>query len=457
MVIRTSVLPLVLIGAGTLLWMTGCAASGEHAARMRWRDAHSRQREATQIHETAIPDLGESTSLDEILALAEARNPGLQAAFDRWTAALEQVPQARSLPDPRASYAYFIEPVETRVGPQRQRFGVSQTIPLFGKLGLRGAVATQAANAASAQFEAVRRDLRFRVTEKWNDYYYLNRAIAVTDENLRLLSNLESVALTQYTSGRASHSAIVRVQVELGRLEDRLRTLRDQRAPILAALNAELNLPETSAIAWPESIVTAPLRLSQVELRELLLKENPRLLALSYMKEQQAAASRLAARNPFPDLTIGAEYIDTGEARFPNVPDSGKNAAVANAMINIPLWFGRYSAEKSQAQARLSATENEYTQLRNRLLADLERIQFELRDAERRVDLYAYTLLPKAHESFEVTEDAFTTGEAGFLDLIDAQRTLLEFGLAYERALADRATRRAQIEQIVGTDLEADD
>jgi len=447
---------LAALGAGALLWTTGCAASGEKAVRIQ-ESTYQRPGEGTPSDETAIPGLGESASLEEILALAEARNPGLRAAFDRWTAAHEQIPQARSLPDPKVSYAYFIESVETRVGPQRQKFGFSQTIPLFGKLGLRGAVATQAANAASAHFEAVRRDLRFRVTEQWNDYYYLSRAIAVTDENVQLLKNLESVALSQYIAGRASHSSVVRAQVELGRLEDRLRTLRDQRAPILASLNAELDLPYGSAIAWPESIDTSPIRLSEAELRELLLKESPRLLALSYTKEREAAASRLAERNPLPDLTIGAEYIDTGEARMPNVPDSGKNAAVASAMINIPLWYGRYSAEKSQAKARLSATEAEYTQLRNRLLADLERIQFELRDAERRVDLYAYTLLPKARESFEVTEQGFTTGEAGFLDLVDSQRILLEFGLAYERALADRATRRAQIEQIVGIDFDGDE
>ncbi len=39
--------------------------------------------------------------------------------------------------------------------------------------------------------------------------------------------------------------------------------------------------------------------------------------------------------------------------------------------------------------------------------------------------------------------------------MIDAQRTLLEFELAYEKALADRSTKRAKLEQIVGTELNA--
>ncbi len=440
--------------AGILFGLTGCAASSENAARTRWADVqhHRYQSESSQA-EVIGDDTHEITSLEELLRLAESTNPGLRSSFDSWTAALEQVPQAKSLPDPRLSYAYFIESVETRVGPQRQKFGVSQTIPLFGKLSLRGEVAVSAANAAGAHFEAARRDLRFRLTELWNDHYYLSRAISVTDENVRLLTYLENVALTQYTAGKTSHSAVIRAQVELGRLEDRLRTLRDERAPVLAALNAELGRAQDARIAWPDSIATLPVALSQDELRNALLRENPQLSALSFMTEKASAASRLAGKSPIPDLTIGAEYIATDDARFPDVLDSGKDAAIAKATFNIPLWLGRYRAEKNQAKARHSAAENTKTQLQNRLLADLERAHFKYRDAERRVDLYAFTLLPKARQSLEVTEDSFTTGETGFLDLVDAQRTLLEFELAYERALADRATKRAKLEQITGIDI----
>ncbi len=457
MVARTARYALALLGAGAILWLSGCAAGTEKAAQTRWDDVYSQHYEPILKSEAQNPELGDSATLDTLLMLAESGNPGLRAAFDRWTAALEQVPQSKSLPDPKLSYAYFLESVETRVGPQRQKFGVSQTIPLFGKLGLRGEVAVQSANTMGAHFEAARRDLRYRITQLWDDYYYLSRATDITHENVLLLTNLESVALTQYIAGKAPHSAVIRAQVELGRLEDRLRTLQDQRSSLLAALNADLNRPEGAPIAWPDSVDTRPLHLSQTELRDLLLLENPRLAGLSFTEKREEAAVKLAGRSPIPDLTIGADYIATDEARFPDVLDSGKDGVIARATINVPLWFGSYRAEKAQAEARLRATQNELSQLRNRLLADLERIHFELRDAERRVDLYAYTLIPKARQSLEVTTDAFTTAKADFLDLIDTQRTLLEFELAYERALADRATRRARLEQLVGDHLKGEE
>jgi outer membrane protein TolC len=52
-----------------------------------------------------------------------------------------------------------------------------------------------------------------------------------------------------------------------------------------------------------------------------------------------------------------------------------------------------------------------------------------------------------------VAQKAFAAGRAGFLDLIDAQRTLLEFELAYERALADRAINLAELEMLAGREL----
>ncbi len=444
------------IGIGAIVvvaLLAGCAG-GDAGARGRWNDTHARYYASHHdVQGSVSPDTTAIEDLEALIVTAESTSPALRASFDRWKAALERVPQATALPDPRVSYAYFIEPVETRVGPQRQRFGISQTIPLFGKLGLRGAVAVNAANAAGADFEAARLALRFRLTKLWNDYYYLSREIAITDENVRLLQRLESVALSQYAAGGASHGAVIRAQVELGRLEDRLLTVRDRRGPIVAALNAELGRSPDAVIPSPVAIDTTSISLSADALRAALLERNPELTARTYREEEAAAGARLAGKSALPDLTLGAEYIDTDEARFPDVADSGKDAAVAQASINLPLWFGRTRAEKAQADARLSAARHDVEQLRNRLLSDLEQALFDYRDSERRVNLYALTLLPKARQSLAVAEDSFTTGKMDFLDLVDAQRTLLEFQLAHERALVDRSNARARLDQMTGLDI----
>jgi outer membrane protein TolC len=80
---------------------------------------------------------------------------------------------------------------------------------------------------------------------------------------------------------------------------------------------------------------------------------------------------------------------------------------------------------------------------------------FKLRDAERKIDLYGQTLMPKAIQSMTATEAAFRLGTATFLDVVDAQRILLEFHLSHERALVDFAQSLAKLEMLVGRPLGA--
>ena len=163
----------------------------------------------------ALPDLGESATLSDCLAYGALGNPGLRAAFNRWRAALERVPQARALPDPRLGFGWFIQEVETRVGPQRAKVGISQMFPWRGKRSLRGEAALGAARAAHARYEAVKLGLFYRIEKAFWEYWYLARAIRITEDNLRLLAQLERVARTKYAAGGAPHSAVVKVQVEI--------------------------------------------------------------------------------------------------------------------------------------------------------------------------------------------------------------------------------------------------
>ena len=78
---------------------------------------------------------------------------------------------------------------------------------------------------------------------------------------------------------------------------------------------------------------------------------------------------------------------------------------------------------------------------------------YKRRDAESRTDLYRDSLLPKAEQVLNVTQQAFAAGRSDFLAVIDAQRALLEFQLAYERARTDQALYLAEIEKLVGETL----
>jgi outer membrane protein TolC len=262
-----------------------------------------------------LPPLDEGSGLQAYLAYAALNNPQLEAAFNRWKAALEMVPQMRTLPDPKFNYGYFIQSVETRVGPQEQRFGISQMFPWFGKLKLRGDAALKDASAAQQRYEAAKLALFDEVKQAYYELYYLGRAISVTAENVDLLGQFEKTARAKYESGTAQYGDVLKAQVELDKLGDRLRSLEDPRLPTVARLNAALNRPARAPLPLPAAISPGKAPPEVGKLLEALKASNPEPKDLEFQAEREAAKISLAKREYFPDLTLGLDYIEIGEAR----------------------------------------------------------------------------------------------------------------------------------------------
>ncbi|MBE3099270.1 MAG: hypothetical protein IMZ44_19305, partial [Planctomycetes bacterium] len=157
--------PMWLLAGAVLV---GCAQAPSHEAYRRSAgDAARVPRPPGDEGRAAAPqppaDLTEASGLNDYLAYAALHNAGLESAFNAWKAALERVPQVRALPDPRFTYRNYVEAVETRVGPQRNSYEISQTFPWLGKLDLRGDVAAEEAKAARCRLDAARLKLFYQV------------------------------------------------------------------------------------------------------------------------------------------------------------------------------------------------------------------------------------------------------------------------------------------------------
>ncbi|MBN1833952.1 MAG: TolC family protein [Deltaproteobacteria bacterium] len=431
---------------------TACATVQENQAFSNWNE-EALKWNRTDEENVHLPELDENASLDVYVLYAMLNNPGLRAAFDRWKAALDQVGPAQTLPDPRFSYANYIREVETRVGAQEHKFGLAQTFPWFGKLGLQGDIALQAAYAEQQRYEAAKLDLIYRVKNIYYEYSYLADAITITKDNVTLLTYLEGVARTKYKSGAGLQSAVIKAQLELGKLEDRLHSLQDLIKPMMTKLNMALNRPSNLSLPMPKGLPHEKPAFFDDDLLSFLHENNPNLKAFDYMTAREDLAIQLADKNHFPDMTLGVDYIYTASRTDANPVDNGKDPVVAMLSFNLPIWQQKYDDVTAEARARRHAVVNEKKEKENLLIADLEVALFGLRDADRKIDLYMDTLLPKAEQSLKVTELAFTADKATFLDLIDSQRILLGFQLEHKRALVDRAQRLAEIEMLTGGDM----
>lgn len=397
--------------------------------------------------------ISETSSLDDLLAVAALNNPGLQAAFFRWQAVLQGTAQASALPNPLFTFAYFIQEVETRVGPQQSKIGIMQMFPWFEKLKLKGKAALEAAKSSRQIYEQTRLNLFYNVKNYFYEYYFIFKNIRILEENLSLLETLSAAIQAKYSSGIASYADLIKIQLEKDVLGDQLRSARERLIPMQSKLNSILNRDANARLPVPGPIPIPLKAISGAQLSAWLRENSPELKSLGFLADKAEINIKLAKKNYFPDFSLGVDYIVTGAAAMAGVADSGKDPIAAMIQINLPVWFSKNKAGVSMARANLKAAENQKRERENNLLAELEMIFFNYNDAAQKTILYRDTLLVQARQVAKVVEEAYKSGKADILNLIDSQRMSLDIELKYERSLATQAQKLAELEMLVGRDL----
>jgi outer membrane protein TolC len=391
--------------------------------------------------------------LPDYLRFASLNNAELRAKFEQWKAALEQIPQAGALSDPKFTYGYFIEEVETRTGPQQQKFCIMQVFPWFGKIQARTDVAAAKAQAAKQRYETTKLKLFRQVKEAFYEFAYLATAIDIAKQNLELLQHFEEVARTKYLTAAAIHPDIIRVQVELAKLEDILKSLEQLREPTVAKLNSVLNRPIDAELVWPEKSQPENVPLDRQHIIRALKRANPELAELSWEIQAAKSSVKLAKKKFYPDIGVGLDWIQTDGAVSPGVKGSGDDPVILMFSMNIPLWQGSYKAAEQQAKANVRKIQAQRTDVENKILSRVFEVLYDIEDSRRKTHLYGDVLVSKAQELVQASETAYKAGTVDFLSLIDAQRMLLKYELDYERVVTNNQQKLAELEMLIGTEL----
>jgi len=247
---------------------------------------------------------------------------------------------------------------------------------------------------------------------------------------------------------------LLKVQVELGKVENDLYSLEDFKSALASRLNALLNFPEDYQLPFPKELAEdMDMNGEYTEIKQLIdvmKKNNPQLKALSEMVGKEEDSLKLAKRAYFPDLTVGFTQIKTGDAINPSLTDSGKDAQMVMFSVNVPIWFNRLNAGVDDTKASLEAAKNKFENKENELYSKLSLIHYKVQDALRQSRLYEDALIPKAVQTLNATQSGYESGSVDFLSLIDAQRMLLNFQLTYYRHHANYHQRLMELKTLLG-------
>ncbi len=389
-------------------------------------------------------------SLPQYQQYAFEHSPELRASFESWRAATYRPSKVRRLPETVISYAGFIRSVETRVGPQLHKLGLQQWFPWPTTLTAASEAEALAARAAQREFESHALRIAAEVSVAYWRLWLIARTREVERQQLDLLRTTAEFVRVRVETSAADLSDLTQLNLRVTRAEDELAALDEDEKAAAAGLVRVVGAPDGTATPIDTALPRVGLPGEDTATLRLAAASHPRVQAMALLSKSSEQRVRQSRADRFPSVGVGVDWIITGAALDPSMPDSGKDAVMAMAAIKVPLSLGSYGAGEDEARAHTRMFRARELAVRNMAVEELERVLARLRDANRRVALYDTTMIPLAETSYEAVQSSYQSGRATVAEVLIAERELLELRLMALRARADAAVAWAALERVVG-------
>ena len=395
------------------------------------------------------PEPSPVLELTEVLREALERNPAIQSALHTVEGQRHKVPQAKSLPDPEVSVGWMgnLTPFSVQEGdPSSYRgVGVMQSLPYPGKLKLRGEVASQDVQMAQWDYEGMRRRVTADIKAAYYEYFFYGRALEITRKNKDLLQKLSSISEARYRVGKAMQQDVLKSQVEISLLLQKITVLEQQRATAQARLNTSMSRLPDSPLPPPAIVQPAALNESLDTLYAAAKAQDPGLQREMVAIRRSQLSTDLARKDYLPDFSIAYMF----EQR-PLMPDMNGMTFT----VNVPVFYKTKQREQvKQAQEEVLSAERSRDNRANELQFELKQQYLAAQAAKQLLDLYTKAVVPQASLALESSMSAYEVGNVDFLTMLANFTTVLDYEVDYYRELADYQTALARMEPLVGMDL----
>ncbi|CRM84219.1 putative metal transporter-like exported protein [Pseudomonas sp. FH4] len=375
-------------------------------------------------------------TLESALQSAFADNPDLAAA--QWEIDIAQGgrQQAGLIPNPVASW----DAEDTRRSTRTTTLKLTQTLELGGKRGARIDVASRAQDAAAQELEQRRNLLRAEVIDGFYGALRAQERLELAQRSVALAERGLVVANGRVTAGKSSPVEATRAQVQLSEIR-----LERSRAEIgvtdayrrLAAITGNANTDFQRVEAGASAIPALP---SSTQLLARL--ENTAELRLAELQIQQREAGlglEKAQRIPDLDVSIGSQYDASVRERV----------NLVGVSMPIPL-FNRNQGNVLAASRRADQARDLRNATELRLRTETRQALDLWSTANSEVRAFNQVILPAAQSAVDSATRGFEMGKFNFLDVLDAQRTLIAARTQYLAALAQATDAWVRIERIYG-------
>ncbi len=386
-------------------------------------------------------------NLAEALDLAAEHSPVLAAARHQVEAAESRVLQAGRWANPELEFEienfggndelHGFESAESTLV-------ISQPLRIGGKIKHGRAVAESDSALAGRRQESVELDVRARTTSAFYSVLTAQERVGLGRELLSLAQSFADTVDARVEAGKVSPVEATRARMEVAAV--RIQLIRATRVLEVARVRLSAMWGATTAdFRRASGELPRPAERPVWSELEALVRQTPEMLALD---EQQQRSERVVALEKsfrIPDLTVAA-----GPRRF---SETGDTAWVAGFSLPLPIFDGNKGARRA-AEFELESTRRQNQAARVEIETGLVSVVQRLDAAVEIAESLEAEVVPAATSAFDAVEIGYSEGKFGFLDVIDAQRTLFDARSILLDSIAEYALARVDLERLIGWGFE---
>ncbi len=389
-------------------------------------------------------------ALSDAVTAALENNPAIKTTRAKWESARQRIPQAAAWEDPKLTVnsllGRFVD--ISRNGFADQMVTVEQMIPLTGKNRSKERIA---AAEAVASFEDFRRQQLDVISKTKASYFRLANIyllLDLNDQEEAALSQTLDASKAKFEVGTQSQADYLTADVERQKIIEARRDLEQKLSDEQTKLKVLMNRDPFSPLGRLVLSEALPPDLSTERLRRLTLANRPEVRQAQSMVIGASAKVELAKREwiPDPSVSLQAQHYNAGRQAI-----SELNAGVS---IDLP-WFNskKYRAGEREAQSDLLAAQQSLEGAQTEAIGMLRDQLQKIETMHHHIELYRDQLLPRARQTVSSYQADYETDKATLIQVLTSENNLRELETMYNQDLTDYRVAIAELESLVGTDL----
>jgi outer membrane protein TolC len=209
-----------------------------------------------------------------------------------------------------------------------------------------------------------------------------------------------------------------------------------------AMLNAMLARSADAPLAPPDALPPPrPVPADDAQLLAMAAENNPELANLALQVKGRRDALELARLQLIPDFNPFAGF-------------TGSVSQFVGLGLSIPTFQPKVYGMIDEARADLRRMQAMYRQAKFDRGARVVALLYAIRNSERQAELFERSIVPAAQRIVDNSRQAYAAGTGSFLELVEAQRTLLEVRLTAAEARVAREKSLLELEVLTGREIE---